>query len=154
MITTSFPRLSVAFILLLLGGIFAVTGLGLVRAPRAALSLEERFAYQKRIEEVFWLHRTAMQKEGERVAFAAAVPDSAIREKVEDTLRKSAALEKYWQRPVTGEQLQAEVLRMAAHTRQPEVLRELWSALDNDPLVIAEILARPLLVERQLQSWY
>ena len=82
------------------------------------------------------------------------MPDATLRGKVEDTLRKSSALAQYWQRPVTGAQLQAEVTRMAANTRQPDILREIWSALDNDPYVIAEVLARPLLVERQLQSWF
>jgi hypothetical protein len=38
--------------------------------------------------------------------------------------------------------------RMAQHTRQPEVLRELFDALGNDPFVIAECLARPVLTER------
>ena len=33
--------------------------------------------------------------------------------------------------------------RMAQHTKQPEVLRELFEALGNDPFVIAECLARP-----------
>jgi hypothetical protein len=37
---------------------------------------------------------------------------------------------------------------MAQHTRQPEVLRELFAALGNDPFVIAECLARPVLSER------
>ena len=37
---------------------------------------------------------------------------------------------------------------MASHTKQPEVLRELFAALGNDPFVIAECLARPLLAER------
>ena len=40
--------------------------------------------------------------------------------------------------------------RMAQHTRQPEVLRELFEALGNDPFIIAECLARPLLAERLL----
>jgi N-acetylneuraminic acid mutarotase len=40
--------------------------------------------------------------------------------------------------------------RMAQHTRQPEVLRELFAALGNDPFVIAECLVRPLLAERLL----
>ena len=31
--------------------------------------------------------------------------------------------------------------RMAKHTRQPEVLQELFEALGNDPFVIAECLA-------------
>src|SRR5437879_3673214 len=38
--------------------------------------------------------------------------------------------------------------RMAKHTRQPEVLRELFEALGNDPFIIAECLARPILSER------
>ena len=39
---------------------------------------------------------------------------------------------------------------MAQHTRQPQVLHELFEALGNDPFVIAECLARPLLAERLL----
>src|SRR5439155_10225129 len=38
--------------------------------------------------------------------------------------------------------------RMASHTKQAEVLQELFAALGNDPFVIAECLARPLLTER------
>jgi hypothetical protein len=38
--------------------------------------------------------------------------------------------------------------RMARHTKQPEVLRELFEALGNDAFVIAECLARPVLSER------
>src|SRR5205823_5463811 len=38
--------------------------------------------------------------------------------------------------------------RMASHTKQPEVLQELFEALGNDPFVIAECLARPVLAER------
>jgi hypothetical protein len=37
--------------------------------------------------------------------------------------------------------------RMATHTRQPEVLQEFFEALGNDPFVIAECLARPVLAE-------
>ena len=42
--------------------------------------------------------------------------------------------------------------RMAQHTKQPEVLHELFEALGNDPFVIAECLARPTLAERSLTS--
>src|SRR5437899_1617564 len=38
--------------------------------------------------------------------------------------------------------------RIANHTRQPGVLREIFAALRNDPFVIAECLARPVLAER------
>src|SRR5437879_6486980 len=74
--------------------------------------------------------------------------------KVSDYLRNSQALEDYWQRPITAEQLQAEMDRMARNTKQPEVLRELFEALGNDPFVIAECLARSALAERLLTKWY
>ena len=70
-----------------------------------------------------------------------------LEKKVADYLRNSQALEDYWQRPITAEQLQAEMDRMAQHTKQPEVLREVFAALGNDPFVIAECLARPVLAE-------
>ena len=77
-----------------------------------------------------------------------------LEKKVADYLRNSQALEDYWQRPITAEQLQAEMDRMAQHTKQPEVLQELFEALGNDPFVIAECLARPALSEHLVTSWY
>ena len=71
-----------------------------------------------------------------------------IEKKVEDYLRDSQALEDYWQRPITPDQLQAEMERMASNTKQPEVLQELSEALGNDPFVVAECLARPVVAER------
>src|SRR5947207_15659497 len=71
-----------------------------------------------------------------------------IDKKVEDYLRDSQALEVYWQRPITPDQLQAEMERIASHTKQPGLLREIFAGLGNDPFVIAECLARPVLAER------
>ena len=73
-----------------------------------------------------------------------------LEKKVADYLRNSQALEDYWQWPLTAEQLQAEMDRMAQRTNQPYVLRELFEALGNDPFVVAECLARPALAERLL----
>jgi hypothetical protein len=73
---------------------------------------------------------------------------------VEDTLRKSEALAQLWKRPVTAEQLQAEMQRMARDSKQPEVLREILKALNEDPFLIAEVLARPVLVERLARNSY
>ena len=77
-----------------------------------------------------------------------------LEKKVADYLRNSQALEDYWQRPITADQLQAEMDRMAKHTKQPEVLRELFEALGNDPVIIAECVARPALVERLMAKFY
>ena len=78
----------------------------------------------------------------------AVMSQAQLENKVAGYLRDSLALEDYWQQPITAEQLQAEMDRMARDTRQPEVLRELFEALGNDPAVIAECLARPILAER------
>src|SRR5207253_708648 len=78
----------------------------------------------------------------------AMMSQATIEKKVQDYLRNSEFLEQSWQKPITPEQLQAEMDRMAQHTKQPEVLRELFAALSNDPFVIAECLARPVLLER------
>ena len=78
----------------------------------------------------------------------AVMSQAQIESKVQDYLRNSQALEDYWQRPITAEQLQAEMDRMAHHTKQPQVLREIFHALGDDPAVIAECLARPVLAQR------
>src|SRR4029077_17349278 len=54
---------------------------------------------------------------------------------------------------MTAEQLQVEMDRMAQHTKQPKVLRELFEALGNDPFVIAQCLAKPVLSERLLANF-
>jgi hypothetical protein len=82
------------------------------------------------------------------------LPDETLRNRVEDTLRMSNALEEVWHQPIRGEELQAEMERMAQTSRLPERLGELWEELGNDPYLIAECLARPVLVERLIREWY
>jgi hypothetical protein len=43
---------------------------------------------------------------------------------------------------------------MARQSRDPQMLRELFAALDNDPRLIAETLARPVLADRRLRNAY
>ena len=119
------------------------------------LMFEERVSYQRTIEDVYWRHRIWPKENAyPKPSIDAVMSQVQIEKKVTDYLRKSQVLEDYWQRPITAEQLQAEMDRMAKHTKQPEVLRELFEALGNDPFVIAECLARPALAERLLTNWY
>src|SRR5436190_19401440 len=119
------------------------------------LTFAERVAYQHAIEDVYWRLRIwPKERPYPKPLLDAVMSKAQLEKKVEDYLRKSQALEDYWQQPITGEQLQAEMDRMAKHTKQPELLRELFEALGNDPFVIAECLARPALAERLLTSWY
>ena len=116
---------------------------------RTMLTLADRVAYQRAIEEVYWRHRIWPKENSKpKPSLDDVMPAQQIEKKVEDYLRDSQALEDYWQKPIAPEQLQAEMERMARHTKQPEVLRELFEALGNDPSVIAQCLARPVLAER------
>src|SRR6059036_1142459 len=115
----------------------------------AGLTFADRVAYQRAIEEVYWRHRIwAKENSKPKPSLDEVMSGQQIENKVEDYLRDAQALEDYWQRPITPDQLQAEMERMARNTKQPEVLRELFEALGNDPFVIAECLARPVLTER------
>ena len=119
------------------------------------LSMEERVQAQRAIEEVYWKHRLwPKENPAPKPPLSAVMPEEAIRARVEDDLRKSNALERIWQRPITGEQLQAEMNRMAARTRGPETLRDLFAALGNDPRLIAETLARQTPADRLIRDWY
>ena len=120
------------------------------RAQRT-LTLQERVSYQRAIEEVYWRHRIwPKERPDPKPSLDAVMSQAQLEKKVKSYLRNSEALEDDWQRPITAEQLQAEMDRMAQNTRQPEVLQELFEALGNDPFVIAECLARPVLAERLL----
>ena len=117
------------------------------------LTFTQRVAYQRAIEKVYWHHRIwPKERPDPKPSLDAVMSQAQLERKVHDYLRKSRALQDYWQQPITSEQLQAEMNRMAKHTKQPEVLRELFQALGNDPLVVAECLARPLLAERLFTS--
>jgi N-acetylneuraminic acid mutarotase len=114
-----------------------------------AISFAERVAFQRAIEDVYWRHRIWPKENSDRKPSLDAVMSQAqLENKVRAYLHDSLVLEDYRQRPITAEQLQAEMDRMARDTKQPEVLRELFEALGNDPAVIAECLARPILAER------
>jgi N-acetylneuraminic acid mutarotase len=120
-----------------------------MKISERTLTFAERAAYQRAIEEVYWRHRIWPNENSKpKPSLDEVMSAQQIEKKVEDYLRDAQALEDYWQRPISARQLQAELNRMATHTKQPEMLRELFVALGNDPFVVAECLARPALSER------
>jgi hypothetical protein len=119
------------------------------------LTFAERVSYQRAIDDNYWRHRIwPKERPDPKPSLDAVMSQAQLEEKVADYLRNSQALEDYWQGPITAEQLQAEMDRMAKHTKQSEVLRELFEALGNNPFVIAKCLARPALAERLVTNWY
>ena len=121
--------------------------------PRT-FSFAERVAYQRAIEDVYWRHRIwPKENPNPKPSLDVVMSQAQLENKVAGYLHDSLVLEENWQKPITGEQLQAEMDRMAQDTKQPEVLRELFEALGNDPAVIAECLARPTLAERLIADF-
>jgi len=125
-----------------------------VNISHRVLTFAERVAYQRTIEDVYWRHRIWPEERPDpKPSLDAVMSQAQLEKKVEDYLLSTQTLQDYWQRPITAEDLQAEMDRMAENTKQPEVLRELFGALGNDPFLIAECLARPALSERLITSF-
>ena len=113
------------------------------------LGFDERVLAQHKIEAVYYSH----QKDA-TWSFAEAVPREVLERKVLNYLEQSVLLEQYWNTAITGEMLRRELERIAADTRMPERLLELYEALGNDRFLIEECLARPTLVTRLTQQFY
>jgi N-acetylneuraminic acid mutarotase len=125
------------------------------RSSSKSLTFEVRVRCQEAIERVYYEHRIwPKENPGPKPPFESMISRTQIAGKVEDYLKKSSALDKFWRRPIKPEQLQAEMDRMAKQTQDPETLKEIFTALDNDPYLIAECLARPILSDRLILNWY
>src|SRR4051812_18707725 len=85
---------------------------GAKRHQSRTLSFADRVAYQRAIEAVYgrpriWQNTTAAPKP----PLDAVMSQAQLEKKVADYLRDSQTLEDYWQRPITADQLQAEMER-------------------------------------------
>src|SRR5437773_4876754 len=148
----------IGLLLLLAGCLIVSAKLGASVRPAApakvsnrALTFADRVAYQYAIEEVYWRHRIWPKENPKpKPSLDEVMSAEQVEKKVKDYLRDSQLLEAQWQRPITPQQLQAEMDRMTSNTKQPDILRELFAALGSDPGIIAECLARPKLSERLL----
>jgi len=110
-------------------------------------SFEERVRAQDAIERVYYRHQIGATR-----AFEEAVPRALLEKKVAAYLERSASLESVRHAPLTQEMLRSELARIRKSTRFPERLAEIEEALHHDADLIAECLARPVLVERLLHG--
>jgi hypothetical protein len=117
---------------------------------REALEVAHRTLAALELEQLNWPPQNAAP----RPTLDEYLPKGALTKRVEEPLLMSAALEALYGDPVTPEQLQAELAREAEATKKPERLRELWATLGNEPTLIAEVVARPILAENRLRARY
>ncbi len=107
-------------------------GSGANRHQNRSLSFADRVAYQREIEDVYWQHRIWQRERPDpKPSLDAVMCQAQLEKKVAEYLRNSQALEDSWQWPLTADELQAEMKRMASHTKQPRMLREIFAALGN-----------------------
>ena len=114
--------------------------------PRA-LTFEDRVKAQEAIERVYYAHQI-----GATATFEEAVPRSVLERKVSTFVQESVALETMSHTPITAAMLEQEQLRIERETRFPERLRELYTALGSDSVLIQEALVRPALVNRMARG--
>jgi N-acetylneuraminic acid mutarotase len=144
-----------ALLVLLASALAATAAQPLSSSGGDPLGSDQRLAAQKAIEAVYWRHRIwPEQNPGAKPPLEAVLDQAQLAARVEDSLKKSNALDQFWRRPITSEQLDAEVRRMARESRDPGMLRELFAALNDDPQLIAECLARPALADTLARRWY
>ena len=102
------------------GGVCAILFAALAISPVLAgdLTFDDRVRHQRAIEDVYWRHRLWPDGNASpKPALSKVMDDAAVRAKVETYLTQSNALETIWRRPITHEQLQAEIDRMVRDTR-------------------------------------
>ncbi|RMG49278.1 MAG: hypothetical protein D6718_00060 [Acidobacteria bacterium] len=113
------------------------------------LSLSEAIDCQRKLEMVRWRHRDWPEDNPTpKPASPPGVDDRALEHRVREIRAMSLAIAELRGRPLTHRELRGEIERMARSSRQPQVLREMFAALDNDPYLVAECLARPILAGR------
>ena len=116
-------------------------------SPRAAADVPAPCADRTAIERVYHEHRT-----GTRKPFEETMPPAQIERLVKNDLRKEAVLKAVYQVEITPALVAAEVRRIEATTRAPEILAEIKAALGNDPVRFAQSMARPIVVDRMLRA--
>jgi hypothetical protein len=95
-----------------------------------------------------------LRHEGKAGPFPFAQYAPALGQRAERTARLLSYLRDRRGRDVDATELQVEIDRLARDTRAPDALRKLFAALGNDPQLIGECLAKPVLVERLSRQYF
>ncbi len=99
------------------------------------------------IERVYYDHRL-----GQKPPFEQTLPPAAVENLVRQDRHKEAMLKQAYGVEISTAMLEAEVRRINATTRAPEMLAEIKAVLGNDPARFANAFAKPILVDRILRE--
>jgi N-acetylneuraminic acid mutarotase len=145
----SFPTLFAAILgLVCLAPGGAATG----KAPAAVTTLADDL---RAIEAIRWGHRLwPAGNPGPKPALDQALPPESFAARADDEGRRLTALQTFWGRSISEREVQAELDRMARETHAPEVLRQVFATLGDDPDRIARALVLPALTDRLVHRLY
>jgi N-acetylneuraminic acid mutarotase len=130
--------------------LLGVAFFSLASAARAReLSFEDRVAAEEEIQRVSYVHQVGTTR-----PFEEAVPRTLLEGRVRTFLERAGALEQYWHTRIDEDALRREWRRIERETVYPDRLREIYRALGNDPVLIAECFVRPVLTLRLTDNFF
>lgn len=139
----------------LLAVTIAVAGSTALGAQPRSLSFDQRIECERSVAEVRWsLTAWPSDNPSPKPDFSVAVPAEVLHDRVVRQMVETALLARTWGVILTARDLDAELSRMARDTRSPETLRRLFAALQDDPFLARECLARPTLTRRLVEERY
>ncbi len=129
----------------------AVVLMGMAPGAYAAssISIDERIRAEGAVERVRFEHRI-----GETRPFDVAVPRATLERRVRDALAQTVALDRLGHAPITALELDDELARIVRDTHDPARLEEMFAALGRDPVLVKEVLVRPIVASRRLRGLY
>ena len=149
------PSIRVISLLLILFFLSAPTVFATDESTSATLSFAERVACTEKVEDVYWAHRIWPESNpGVKPPRTEIVSRKQVAMNVERALLFEAALAEVWGASLTRDEIQAELDRIALHTKHPDLLQDVFAALDNDPSLLAECFVRPRLAERTVRNLF
>jgi N-acetylneuraminic acid mutarotase len=125
--------------------------LGFARAetPTRTLSFEDRVDCALTLARLDLGYQIDSEPSLDEAALIEAVTNATA-----SAVRRSIALSREFGETLDAATLQAELERMARRSRLPERLRTRFAVLGNDPYLLQECIARPVLSERRLRAHF
>jgi len=124
-------------------------------AEAMSLTFSERVACRETVEDILWSHQIWPEENPTpKPKRYEVMSRDQVAVKVESSLLYEAALLELWGEKLSTERVQRELDRIGRDTKRPEILLEIYAALENDPQLVAECFVRPQLAERLVKQRY
>ena len=116
---------------------------------------QNRIACQTKIEDLRWSQNTwPKDNKKAKPTRPEIISDEYIANKVKKSIQMEVALFELSGISINQKMLQADLDRMIKNTKQPEKLKSLFEALNNNPNTIAECISRPYLVTSEMRDYF